>query len=354
MGKIITTTIFLAGVWAAPAVADREFSFDKHESFDGGKITVVNIDIPGGEIELAKSTSNEIEVDFKNVIFAEDKDEAEDINNDCSYKTEIVGDKLTVTIDQPRRLRKKGVIDRLLSGDWEDKINSYLRIRIPDGKNVEVKSSSADLEASQLAVNLDVWSSSTDIRMRDTEGRLSFDLSSGDVDISHHKGEVKVKGNSSDLDFGAIEGNVDARTSSGDGSFNGVKGSISAYASSGDYKLFDIEGDLDVRTSSGDIYVSGVTGSIRAEASSGDITLKELSAGEGEFDVETSSGDVTLEIGEGFQGSVSLDSNSGSVYSRLSGEIESISESRVRENVGNGNGRLRVSTVSGDIRINRF
>lgn len=354
MEKAIMAVMFLAAVLTGAAKAEREFSFDKHDSFDGEKVAAVKIDLPSGDIELAKSTSNEIEIDFKNVIFAEDRDEAEDINNDCSYKAEVSGNELTVTIELPRHLRKRGVLNRLLSGDWDEKINPYLRVRIPDGKDVELKSSSADLEASKLNLNLDVWSSSTDVRVRDTEGRLTFDLSSGDVDISHHNGDVKVKGNSSDLDFRAIEGNVDVKTSSGDGSLNGVKGSVLVYASSGDFKLFDIEGDLDARTSSGDIYASGVSGSVRAEASSGDITLKELSSKDGEFDVETSSGDVSLEVADSFGGRISLNSNSGTVYSRLSGDIESVSESRFKGNIGDGNGRLSVSTVSGDIRVNRF
>jgi hypothetical protein len=319
MGKIVAFALILAMLVAAPVFADREYSYDEQDSFDAGKIGAIKIDMPRGEIELLKSSSDQIEIDFKNVIFADDQEDADEINRDCVYKTEVVGDRLIVTVDLPRHAHRRGVLKRLLSGDWDDEINSYLRIKIPDGKDVEVKSSSADIEVSELTVNLYVWASSTDVRMRDTDGEVSFDLSSGDVDIIRHKGEVNVKGNSSDLDFEAIEGEIDIRTSSGDGSLNGVKGSA-----------------------------------VRAQSSSGDIRLKELTSKEGDFDIESSSGDVTLEVTDDFEGSISLKSNSGSVNSRLSGEIESLSESRLRGNVGNGNGRLRVSTVSGDIRVDRF
>lgn len=339
---------------AAPALADREYTYNQQDSFDAGKIGAIKIDMPSGEIELAKSTSDQIEIDYKNVIFADDQENADEINRDCVYKTEVVGDRLIVTIDLPRHAHRRSVLKRLLSGDWDEEINTYLRIRIPQGKEVEVKSSSADIEVSELTVDLYVWASSTDVRMRDTDGKVSFDLSSGDVDIIRHTGEVNVKGNSSDLDFEAVEGNIDVRTSSGDGSLNGVKGSVSVYASSGDYKFYDVEGDLDIRTSSGDVYASGVSGSVQAQSSSGDIRLKELTSKEGNFDIESSSGDVTLEVTDDFEGSISLKSNSGSVNSRLSGEIESLSDSRLRGSVGNGKGRLRVSTVSGDIRIDRF
>jgi len=350
----VALALILVMLLAAPVFADREYTYNDQDSFDAGKIGAIKIDMPSGDIELLKSTSDKIEIEYRNVIFAESQEDADDINRDCAFKTEVIGDRLIVTVDLPRHAHSRGVLRRLLSGDWDDEINSYLRIKIPDGKDVEVKSSSADLEVSELAVNIYVWASSTDIRMRDTNGDASFDLSSGDVDVIRHKGEINLKGNSSDLDFETIEGNVDVRTSSGDGSLNGVKGSVSVYASSGDYKMYDIEGDLDIRTSSGDVYATGVGGSVRAQSSSGDIRLKELSSTDGDFDVESSSGDVTLEVTDDFEGSITLKSNSGSVNSRLAGEIESLSESRLKGSVGNGIGRLRVSTVSGDIRVDRF
>lgn len=354
MEKIITCAMVLVLLVVSPVLADREYSYSEQDNFDGGKIGAVKIDMPSGEIELVKSTSGQIEIDYKNVIFAESQEDADDIHRDCLYKTEVIGDRLMITVDLPRHAHRRSVLKRLLSGDWDEEINSYLRVKIPDGKDVEVNSSSADIEVSDLAVDLFVWAASTDVRMKNTEGEASFDLSSGDVDILKHKGKVSVKGNSSDLDFESVEGNIDARTSSGDGNLNGVKGSVSVYASSGDYKCFDIEGNLDVRTSSGDIYATGVSGSIRAQSSSGDIRLKELTSKDGDFDIESSSGDVTLEVTDEFEGSVSLKSNSGSINSRLSGEIESLSDSKLKGSVGNGDGRLRVSTVSGDIRIDRF
>lgn len=354
MGKTKILAIFLVALMVSPAMADREYSYTENDTFDGDQISTIKIDMPSGDIELTRSTSNQIEIDLKKVIYAESQDDADDINEDFLYKAEVTGDRLTVKVDFPRYRERKGVIRRLLSGDWDDEINSYLRIKIPDGKIVEVKSSSADIEVSGLTADLDVWASSTDVRMKNTDGEASFDLSSGDVDIIHHKGNVNLKGNSSDLDFEAVEGDVDVRTSSGDGNLDNVKGSVSVYASSGDYKLYNIEGKLDIRTSSGDIYATGVSGSIRAESSSGDIRLKELTAKEGDFDIESSSGDVTLEVTDDFEGSIYLRSNSGSINSRLSGDIESLSESKLRGSIGNGNGRLRVSTISGDVRIDRF
>ncbi len=354
MRKLTAITAVLLIAFATLASAEREFSFKSQDSFDGDKISFLKLDIARGDIEIIKSKSNEIIIDYKNVVFADDKDDAADINDDCTYTAEVDGDKLMITIDVPRYTQRKSVFKRLLSGDWDDKINVYLRVQVPDGKDIELKSSSADLEVSDLNLNLDVWGSSSDIKIKNTSGNLRCDLSSGDVDIGHHKGDVYIKGNSSDLDFETIDGNVDARTSSGDGRFIGVTGKVSIYSSSGDYKLYDIGGDLDIRTSSGDIYGNGLSGSIIAESSSGDIRLSEMTSTDGDFDVDSNSGDVILEITDDFAGRISLKSSSGTIKSGLSGNIDYLTDSRVRGDVGNGSGNLKVTTSSGDIRISGF
>jgi hypothetical protein len=354
MKTILIIAILAIGLISSPAVADREFSYDKSDEFEGDQVSKIKIDMPKGLIELTKSKSSRIEIDFKNMIHAKNQNEADDINDECSYRAEVSGDVLSITIDLPRYTERKGILKRLLSGDWENDIESYLRVRIPDGKNIEVKSSSADIEVSELTANLDVRSSSTDVTMKNTAGEVSFDLSSGDLDIVNHKGDVKFRGNSSDVDLTDIEGRLDIETSSGDGSLDNIKGLTSIYASSGDYRLYNIDGDLDAHTSSGDIYASGITGSIRAETSSGDIRLKGLASRDGDFDIESSSGDVILEVTEDFQGTISLRSTSGSVDSRLSGKLEYLSETSARGKIGDGEGRLRVSTISGDISIDRF
>jgi DUF4097 and DUF4098 domain-containing protein YvlB len=340
---------------ASPAQADREYSFDKKESFDGSNIDMIRIDMPSGQIKLSRSQTSEIEVSFKNEIYARDEKEAEKINDKCNYKAEISDGDVLITVDLPRRSgSRKNIFKRIITGDWKEDINFYLRVAIPDGKTIDLISSSADLEVSQLRLNLDVRASSSDIKLQATDGDISCDLSSGDLDAFDHTGSLSVEGRSSDIRIDGLKGDIDLRTSSGDGRLFEITGSATVYSSSGDWRINNVGGDLDIRTSSGDIYVNGVSGSVRAEASSGDIRLNMLTATQGDFDIESGSGDVNVEINPDFEGRLSLRTSSGDINSRISADIETLSDSRLVASVGEGNGRLNVSTSSGDIRITRY
>ncbi len=347
---------------AAPAFAEKEFTFDKDNNFDGAAVKAVQIDIPTGEITIVKSQGDNIEVRYKNTIMADDQAEADDINRDLEYKAELSGDRLVISIEEPRRRgHRKGIINRIIEGNWNDDIYPALKISLPDGKVVDISSASADVDVSNLKLDLDIESASTDVMLENTQGSFSCEVSSGDISITGHKGDVSVKGVSSDLRFTDIEGRVSAATASGDVSGEKIKGPVQASSASGDHHLYDIEGDLDVNTASGDIEVESAGGSVRAKSISGDLRLGALSAPEGIFDVESVSGQITMEVSSNFKGEIAVRSVSGSVTSELSGKVvydddsRSSSHSRLRGTVGDGGkGRLSVATTSGDISINGY
>lgn len=354
MKKIITITIAAIFAIAPNAQADREFSFDKDQKFDGNAVTSIRIEMPSGDIKIERSENDEISMEFKNIVYAESKRKADDLNEQCEFEANLIGGELDVKVELPRHRGKRDFLDKLFSGDWNDNIRPLLRLKIPDGKSVEIDVSSTDIEVSGVKVDLDVRGASSDVEMRDTEGNAIYDLSSGDVDVIQHKGELKIKGKSSDVRIDGLKGNVDIHTSSGDGRLDRIDGSVIISTSSGDYTIYDISGDLDLKSSSGDIYVDGVAGSARAESSSGDIRLTALSAVQGDFEIDAVSGDVTLEISRDFAGRISLRSVSGDINSRVSGDIETLTDSRLVATVGDGNGRLKVSTSSGDIKVTRY
>jgi hypothetical protein len=340
---------------SATAGAGRDFTFDKTVDFDAAGIARIDIDMPAGDIKISRSQTDRIEVVFKNEIFAGNKSEAEEFNEECEYKAEASGDMIKITVDLPGHPgNSKGLLHRLLTGDWEDNVHFYLWVSVPDGKVIELNSSSADLEVSQLKLDLNVRGSSSDITLKGTEGNVTCDLSSGDADVFDHKGQINIDGRSSDIQVDGLDGDISMRTSSGDGRIFDATGSVEAYSSSGDWRINNVGKDLDVRTSSGDIYVDGVAGSVRAEASSGDIRLNALSAKQGDFDVESVSGDVSVEINPRFGGRLSLRTSSGSINCAVSADIETLSDSRLVGNVGEGSGRLIVSTSSGDIRVTGY
>jgi hypothetical protein len=356
MKKAVTfalVTILVAGT----AFADKEFSFDKKDNFDGVAVTSIAIDMDRGDIMIEESRGQNIEVLYKNVVLADNQSEADEMNEDYQYRVEVVGGKLSVKVDTPRHGNRggKNIVERIIEGDWSQN-GSYpmIKLAIPDGKAVEIVSASSDIDVADLKLDLEIESASSDITLETTEGKVFGDISSGDINITGHRGSITIEAKSSDIRLVDIEGEIDAGTASGDIDIEKVKGPTRAYTASGDGRLYDIDGDIDIEAASGDIEVNSTTGSIKARAVSGDIRLDGLTDKDGAYDVQSVSGDIYMTITRGFAGDVTIKSVSGSINSSMSEDLETDRESFVAGQIGQGNGRLKVSTTSGDISIDRY
>lgn len=354
MRKVVIMAALLT-LGAGAARADREFSYNQNDKFDAAAVTSVKINMPHGDIAIEKTAGSSIEIQYKNLVYAKDQAAADKLNSEFVYKAEISGNVLNIKIEPPEHPRhRKGLINRIVNNDWDDEYCPMIKISVPDGKSFNIESAAADIDAHDLKLNLDVNSASSDISLETTQGQFACKVASGDITVWGHRGNVDIEGISSDIRLTDIEGDVNAATTSGDAEIDKVKGSVKVSSTSGDNRIYDINGDLNIASASGDITVSGVTGSVKAEAISGDVRLSALSAKEGNFEIESISGDVTMEISNDFSGRMEVGTVSGEVNSQLGGELDSYSDSRLRGKTGDGNGRLNVSTTSGDISIDRY
>ena len=127
---------------------------------------------------------------------------------------------------------------------------------------------------------------------------------------------------------------------------------------------------------SGDVEVSGVTGRLRASAVSGDVRVKNVSGSanvssvSGDVEVEVDrldgsddmkfasvSGDVVVKMPSNLDADVDISSMSGSIKTDFPIEVR---EERhgprtyARGRLGSGSRRLNMSSVSGDLTLNRF
>jgi DUF4097 and DUF4098 domain-containing protein YvlB len=130
---------------------------------------------------------------------------------------------------------------------------------------------------------------------------------------------------------------------------------------SGDARVEVVRDAADFRATSGDIMLGRVGGRLSASLSSGDVRIDEL-AGDGDF--ETASGDVVVRRYMG--GSMGVRSVSGDVrvglpsgisvqpeISTLSGKVNLPEPARDTAAGERRTVKLRLRTVSGDIRIER-
>ena len=124
---------------------------------------------------------------------------------------------------------------------------------------------------------------------------------------------------------------------------------------SGDVQVTGVNGRLRASAVSGDVHIKDVSGSVSASAVSGDVNV-EINRLEGADDMKfsTVSGDVSLKAPSSLDADVDISSFSGSIKTDFPIEVRSQrfgSRNTARGKLGEGSRRLKLSSVSGDVRL---
>ena len=143
---------------------------------------------------------------------------------------------------------------------------------------------------------------------------------------------------------------------SGDVTLDGVAGNVEAETMSGEIAARDIDGEVRFKSMSGGLVLAdGWLDRLEANTMSGQIAADVTLRAEGDVHVSTMSGDVTLRLPEGSDARVRLKSTSGAVRSEFESlrAVKAPASHTVSGNVGAGNGRVSVSTMSGSVTLLR-
>jgi hypothetical protein len=148
---------------------------------------------------------------------------------------------------------------------------------------------------------------------------------------------------------------LECRTSYGSIKVRDIQDDIRARTSFSSIKTEDTEGAVDLDTSYGSVICRNMTSTdIKAESSFGNIEICCSPATPAEFkaDVKTSYGGIEFKAPDGFSGAVDLETSFGSIETKLPVTVKDrVSKDRVRGAIGQGNGRLRLRTSFGSIRL---
>jgi DUF4097 and DUF4098 domain-containing protein YvlB len=184
--------------------------------------------------------------------------------------------------------------------------SARLAVEVPVGTDVTVKGASVDVVARGALGALRVRSASCDVRADDVV-RADVTLASGDTRLE------------------IVRDSADFRSTSGDITLGSVGGRLAASLTSGDIHIDELGGDADVECASGDVTIRRSTGA--------SVTIR------------TVSGDVRLGLPTGVRVEPQISTMSGKVSLP---SPAAASESNERRPV-----KVRLRTVSGDIRIER-
>jgi DUF4097 and DUF4098 domain-containing protein YvlB len=183
-----------------------------------------------------------------------------------------------------------------------------VRIRCPEGTDVECTTASADVAATGRL------------------GEVEVKTAAGDVSAEHVAG-FRIQSASGDARAASVAGDARVQTVSGDVRLGTVTGAVSATLVSGDFAIDDAQRDLSAKTVSGDQRI----GAIR----------------EGQISVQSVSGDVRIGVRPGTRLRIDANSTSGDVSSEL--DVKDTPS----EGTSGTEARLAAKTVSGDIEITR-
>lgn len=239
--------------------------------------------------------------------------------------------------DDDRRHRGRHRGDRVtIANDGRGlEAHADLRIGVPKGRSVAVYLGVGKITATNV------------------DGDLRLDLSSGTIDARDVRGAFRAETGSGDVDLAGGTGDVHLETGSGNVTLRDTRdGSLHVETGSGDVHGTGIaSAGLEVETGSGEITLERVTTPRAAlETGSGDVRL--LADGDvRELAVSTGSGNVVITAAGGLHGRMSLESGSGELNVAVPFTLVRKTEDSLEGTVGDGKGRIRIETGSGDITL---
>ena len=202
---------------------------------------------------------------------------------------------------------------------WAGDGSASLTVHVPRGSALTVSLVSADLQIADLAGAG---------HLRTVSGNISGDLD-GDARVNTVSGDVQLKApDARDLEIKTISGNV---------------------------SLYGSGGNVEVSTVSGDAELSlGALSRGRFQTVSGNFGIGSTLAAGGQIDAESVSGDIIVSFAAAPDAAVDLQSFSGDIDNCFGPKPETAdygAGTRLLFTSGNGAGRLRVDTKSGNISL---
>lgn len=287
------TAIVLGLVLAAAAVAE-----DVNRSLDASPDGHVHISNISGSVSVSGWSRDQVEVTgnigpkVEELIF------------------ERSGDKVTIKVKVPKK-----------SGRG---VESHLSVRVPERSSIDVGTVSADIEVTGVR---------GEQKLEAVSGDIEADCDDADVSAGTVSGDVVIRGKGKDTE-------THSASVSGDVDLYGLAGEVYAESVSGDLTIEDGSFDrASFNVVNGDILFRSELrngGRLKAETVNGEVDLRFAGNISGQFDIDTFNGDI--------------DSCFGPKPKRTSKYAPGMELSFTE---GDGNARVTVSTVNGDISICR-
>lgn len=219
---------------------------------------VVNKSTDGHSILVGKLEAMAKSDDYK-VIVDESNDEA----------------KVHVTVSNEEKSSFAGELTLSVSPDVKviiTTVSGYVDIVDVNRANVEVKSNSGKLRASDTDGLLDLNSRSGIVSLKNLKGEVNVETASGAVTAEDVEGSLSIETISGAVNVDKTSDNVKIKTTSGNIDVNNIKGTLTTDNSSGFTKISTTEGVVNAKTYSGAINFFKVKCEMHIETYKGAVT----------------------------------------------------------------------------------
>jgi hypothetical protein len=177
---------------------------------------------------------------------------------------------------------------------------------------------------------------------------VEIDGAAGPMRANTISGEIVLRTRSRDINASSVSGGVDVLG-------NGAAGRIAARSVSGDIHIEGAEGELETESVSGDVHVKRTRAArLTMKSTSGDVSYEGALSG-GSYAFQTVSGDVVILFSGARDATYDITTFSGDIDNafgpkpRRAGEYVPGYELRFTE--GKGASRVRINTLSGEVRL---
>jgi len=290
MMKRLTVLIF-GLMLAAPMMAE-----EVDRTLDAASDGQVNVSNIAGSVVVNGWSRNEVEVtgtlgrNVEELIFERD------------------GDEITIKVKVP----KKGGRG----------IDSDLRISAPEASSIEVSAVSADIEVSDINGVQRLQTVSGDVTTEATVSDVSAESVSGDVEIDADKGDIETNANT-------------------------VSGDVTVFRAAGTVRAESVSGDV--------IVDEGSFSRASLNTVNGEIIFQAELRDGGRFSAETVNGDIDVELVGDVSARIDIDTFNGSIRNCFGPKAERTSKYtpgwELNFTEGDGDGRIEMSTMNGDLSI---
>ena len=224
-----------------------------------------------------------------------------------------------------------------ISGDDGADASADVVVRVPKGRDIAV----------YLAVG--------EATVRNVDGRILVDVGSADVTTSGTRGHLSLDTGRGATKVSDAEGDLLLDTGSGSVTIDNVRADeISVDAGSGGMTGSNLRArSLKLDLGSGGTRLTGVAvDDLWIDSGSGEVDVALTTATRSVF-LDSGSGDVTLRLPASFGATLEVDTGSGGIDTDIPITITRRSRSSLVGTIGDGKGRVRIDSGSGEVRLVR-